>query len=150
MSNLSDDQITRIIDKYNLTGDKDTFLGVFSMDVLPRQVSHYPTCMVINTHSHNLPGEHWISVFITDNKRGEVFDSLALPLSNYLIRWLNQFTKSWQYNRKRYQPLGSDKCGAFTIYYILNRLQGKTPSFTDSPAANDELVSIFYHTLNPK
>ena len=122
MSNLSDFRIRQIIYAFNPI--KDAFLGVFPMDKLPHHVPHYPTCMVINTQSHNLPGEHWISVFITSDKRGEVFDSLGLPLSNYLIRWLNQFTKSWQYNRKIYQRFGSDKCGAYAIYYLLNRLQG--------------------------
>ena len=148
MSNLSDDQIARLIKAY--TKDKDSFLGVFPINTLPHRVSHYPACMVINTQSHNLPGQHWLSVFITSDKRGEVFDSLGLPLSNYLIRWLNRFTKSWTYSRKIYQPLLSDKCGAFAIYFILNRLQGRTPKFTNSPIANDQLVSVFYETLVKK
>ena len=120
------------------------------MDTLPRRLSHYPAYMVINTQSHNLPGEHWLAVFITKDKRGEVFDSLGRPLSTYLIRWLNQFTKAWKYNRKTYQHSLSDKCGAFVIYYLLHRLQNKTPAFTNSLAANDELVTTFYDTLIKK
>ena len=147
MSNLSDVEIANIIRKYSPPPNKDALLGVFPIDSLPHRLSHYPACMVINTQSHNLPGEHWISIFITKDKRGEVFDSLGLPLSNYLIRWLNQFTKSWQYNRKIYQHISSDKCGAYAIYFILNRLDNKTPTFTDSPAVNDELVNMFYATL---
>ena len=150
MSNLSDTQLLHVIQSYASPSSKDSFLGVFPMDTLPDQIPHYPACMIVNTQSHNLPGEHWITVFITKDKRGEVFDSLGLPLSNFMIRWLNRFTKSWRYNPKIYQPLLSDKCGAYAIYYILNRLQGKTPIFTNIPSANDELVSVFYNTLVKK
>ena len=150
MSNLSNIEISRIIRKYNPNPDKDVFLGVFPIDSLPERVPHYPSCMVINTQSHNLPGEHWISIFITKDKRGEVFDSLGLPLSNFLIRWLNRFTKSWRYNRKTYQRLSSDKCGAFVIYFLLHRLEKKTPTFSDSLAANDQLVNMFYQILKKK
>ena len=78
MSNLSDYQIRQVIRKYALGHSKDAFLGVFPMDTLPRQVPHYPACMVVNTQSHNLPGEHWISVFITKDKRGEVYSMILL------------------------------------------------------------------------
>ena len=40
------------------------FHGVFAMDKLPFAVPYYPFFMIVNTQSHNLPGEHWIAVFI--------------------------------------------------------------------------------------
>ena len=80
MSWLSGQEIENAIYKYADDDTRKAFHGVYSMDQLPFAVPHYPFFMIINTQAHNLPGAHWISVFIDVSRRGEVFDSLALPL----------------------------------------------------------------------
>jgi len=126
------------------------FHGVFSMDKLPFAVPHYPFFMIVNTQAHNLPGEHWIVIFINRNKYGEVFDSLALPLAQPLIRWMNQFTHSFTKSHLTYQHVFSSTCGAFALFYILHRLQDRdcmTKYFSSSVIVNDKRILLYYQSL---
>ena len=152
MSWLSDNQM---LEKIKRNADKETqkaFSGVFPIDSLPEFIKQYPIFIIINTQSHNLPGEHWKVVFINANKEAEVFDSLALPISVYLQRWLNKFSRKWRRNTKSYQPLLSASCGAFAIYYILNRMHvtnfdSLLSVFTKNPSVNESTVLNFYKCL---
>ena len=139
-----------LIEKVKRNADGATlaaFHGVFPLDELPFAVPHYPFFMIVNTQSHNLPGEHWITIFIDADRRGEIFDSIALPLSNILIRWMNRFTRSFTRNRLTYQHLFSSSCGAFTLYFILHRLHNSdcmTEAFTSDVTLNEQLIHHFY------
>ena len=150
MSWLSGPSMEKKIKKH---ADEDTlnaFGGVFSIDTLPASVPHYPFFMIVNTQSHNLPGEHWKTIFIDKKKQGEVFDSLALPLSNILIRWLNRFTRRFTVNRVMYQHPLSAACGAFAVFYVLRRLKDSkcvSTTFNSSPYDNVLHVLSFYRSL---
>lgn len=150
MSWLSDVDLEKKIKQHADKATRDAFYGVFSMDSLPFAVPHYPFFMIVNTQAHNLPGEHWKTVFIDKNKRGEVFDSLALPLANTLIRWLNRFTRSFTVNRLAYQHPLSASCGAFAVYFVLHRLENKncvTDMFKYSLHVNVNRALAFYSML---
>ena len=113
---------------------------------------HYPIFLVVNTQAHNLPGQHWIAIFIDKNKRGEVFDSLALPTSNLLTRWMNRFTRSWRTNVLSYQHPLSGTCGGYVIYYILqrlkvSRLEDITRTLSRKLHENDKRIVSFYDGL---
>ena len=146
MSWLSGQDIEDAI--YQHADDKtlEAFHGVYSMDKLPFAVPNYPFFMVVNTQAHNLPGAHWISVYIDKNRRGEVFDSLALPIPQPLTRWLNQFTRSITRNRIAYQHPLSDTCGAFAVYFVLHRICSNV-TFSSSILVNERKVRSFYHGL---
>lgn len=150
MSSLSDAQMVHVIRKFAPPETKKAFLGVFPINRLPERITQYPAIMIVNTQSHNLPGEHWLSVYISKERYGEVFDSLGLPLSNRLSRWLNKFTKKWRTSRRVYQNPLSDKCGAYALYYVFNRIQNHKLHLTTSPIVNDEIVMVFYNTLTGK
>lgn len=144
-----------LADKVKANADTETgqaFHGVFSMDNLPNSVPRRPFLIIVNTQTHNLPGEHWKVVLIDEDKHGELFDSLALPVSNVLIRWLNRFTVRWKTNRLSFQHPLSATCGAYVLYYLLNRLRVKnldsiTAAFTAYPFANECVVKHFYRSL---
>ena len=128
------------------------FNGIYSIDTMPNSISCRPFLMIVNTHTHNLPGEHWIAIHIDENKNGELFDSQAMPISNILIRWLNTFTNKWKTNSRSFQHPTSSTCGAFVLYFILNRLHVKdfesiTAVFTPSPFLNERFVTSFYRAL---
>ena len=152
MSWLSDNEILR---KIKRNGDLKTlkaFGGVYPMDDLPKFIPHYPFMAVINTHSHNLPGEHWIAIYINKDRRGEVFDSLATPTSLYLIRWLNRHTRSWRTNRHRYQNPLSSFCGCFVLFYTLQRsecdmMECVTGHFSADVSTNETIVRDFFKRL---
>ena len=145
----------KILEKVKRNADevtKKAFHGIYPIDDLPQSVPHLPIFIIVNTHTHNLPGEHWLTIFIDENKRGEVFDSLALPMSNLLIRWLNTFTRKWKRNNKAYQHPLSSSCGAFALYFTLKRLRAKdfehvTSSFNATPRVNERKVLAFYKQL---
>lgn len=146
MSWLSGKEIEDAIYKYGSDATRKAFHGVCSIDQLPFAIPHYPFFMIVNTQSHNLPGEHWISIFIDEKRRGEVFDSLALPLRKPLSPWLNQFTRTLTRNHLAYQHPISDSCGAFAIYFVLHRLQSKV-TFSNCLLENERNVRQFYESL---
>lgn len=146
MSWLSGQEIEHAIRTYADEETRHAFYGVCSMDQLPFAVPHYPFFMIVNTQSHNLPGAHWVSVFIDKNRRGEVFDSLALPLRQPLMRWINQFARSMTRNHLTYQHPLSDSCGAFAIYFVFHRLHSHV-TFSTSYLDNERKVRHFYHAL---
>ena len=129
-----------------------SFEGIFSIDKLPQFISHRPFLAIVNTHTHNLPGEHWLAIYIDGDKRGEIFDPLSLPISNILIQWMNRFTIKWKTNNRAFQDLLSSSCGAFVLYFVLNRrhvdsFESITSSFTSYPSVNEEFVKKFYDSL---
>lgn len=145
----------QLVDKIRKNGDKDilsAFYGVCSIDHLPEFIHTRPFLMIVNTHTKNLPGEHWIAVMIDTKRNGEVFDSLALPVSNILIRWLNRFTIKWTTNKLAFQYVLSSTCGIYSLYFILNRLRVKnfntfTALFDKNSHVNESLVKVFYRSL---
>ena len=152
MSWLSDKQLCKKVEKNAGVKARKAFYGVYPLDKLPRSVPHLPIFIVVNTQTHNLSGEHWKSIFIDEKRNGEIFDSLAQPMNAMLIRWMNQFTRRWKRNRKVYQHPKTATCGAFALYYILNRLNhpsmnALTQSFSPSLHANECLVQKFYDEL---
>ena len=152
MSWLSDEQLCKKVEKNANTKTCEAFYGVCPLDELPSFVSHYPIFIIVNTQSHNLAGEHWKCIFIDKHRNGELFDSLAEPPNVVLIQWMNRFTRKWKRNRKVYQRKDSTTCGAFVLYYILNRLDFSSLNsfsqcFTPSMNRNECLVRQFYSKL---
>lgn len=151
MSWLSTTTLVRKIKRNADDVTRNAFEGVYSMDQLPKTIPHYPFLMIINTHSHNLPGEHWISVFINKQREAEVFDSLAMPMSITLMRWLNRHSWRWKRNDRRYQNPFSSTCGAFVLFYALQRARSSFQCvinlFKNSYHDNERIVDAFYQRL---
>ena len=130
----------------------NAFHGIYSIDELPNHIPFRPFLIIVNTHTKNLPGEHWIAIFIDKNRHGEIFDSLALPVCHLLIQWMNMFTLKWNTNKRTLQHPLSSTCGAFTLYFILNRLHvanldSVTATFDSNLAVNERILEIFYVSL---
>lgn len=145
----------KLIEKIKYNADFKTmqaFYGVYSIDKLPTFVPHLPILIIVNTHTHNLEGEHWKTIFIDRDKCGEVFDSLALPMSCILIQWMNRFTRKWRTNQRSYQHRLSATCGAYALYFTLTRvdvhsLEDITNTFSTSPVVNERRILAFYNRL---
>ena len=152
MSWLSSDTIRQKV-QYN--ADEATwnaFDDVYPLDELPSTISHYPIFIVLNTHPHNLKGQHWKVIFINKDRRGELFDSLALPPNIPTQQWLNKHTRQWKTNARAFQHPQSASCGAFVLYFILNRLcvrrfESICQKFSTKLHANEKLVRHFYNAL---
>ena len=153
MSWLSDEDIIRKVSKNGDKKCKEAFYGVYPLDRLPQCTPRLPLFLVVNTHTANLRGEHWKTIFIDKNRRGEVFDSLSQPMNAMLIRWMNRFTRKWKKNHKLYQKANSATCGAFALRFILKRLDFPSldsftsHSFSPSLSANEHFIRKFYKSL---
>ena len=147
MSWLTNHQLTNKVLRHGDPKMRAAFGGVYPLDTLPSTITHYPFFMFVNTQSHNLPGMHWLVVFIDKDKVGEVFDSFALPLSNTLIRWMNRHTRRWWCNPLTLQHPLSATCGAFALYYAFHRFKEKTVTFYKTFHDNEKLVMLFHDSL---
>jgi hypothetical protein len=113
---------------------------------------------IINTSKRgdpHAPLKHWFVVYITregNNKLvAEVFDSYGEDVvSKY---HLNISIKLKTVNNKAIQPLESNKCGLYCLYYIYKRSIGYSASqvislfSTRYPNLNDSIVSEFYGNI---
>ena len=152
MSWLSGETIKRKIQRNADEATWKAFDNVYSVDDLPSSIPHYPFFIVLNTHPHNLKGEHWKAIFINSDRRGELFDSLALVPNIPTQQWLNKHTRQWKRNLLPVQHPDSASCGAFVVYFILNRLHVRrfesfNQKFSINPHVNERLVRNFYNDL---
>ena len=79
---------------------RDAFRGVYARNKLPIRA---PTTSlyVCNTDPNHKPGEHWVTIYIDSDRRGEYFDSFGMPpLFNEFLTFLNYNTKSWTHNNR--------------------------------------------------
>ena len=98
---------------------KHLFIGVFLRDALPKAIVSYPCSLMINTDTKNLPGKHWVSIYISSYKEGEYFDSFDRKPSQDVALWLNKFTIKWKkINSVILQDPLSVTCGHFVLFYI--------------------------------
>ena len=146
MSMLSGYDIISAIRRHGDKATREAFDDVYSIDKLPFAIPHYPFFMIVNMQTHNLPGSHWIAIYVSRERRGEIFDSLALAPPQVIMRWLHQFTRSVTRNSLSYQHPLSDTCGAFALYFVLHRLKGPV-TFTPSLYKNENIVRTFYSNL---
>ena len=52
------------------------FYGVYPANKIPK-LSSLPAFIVCNTDTSSRPGEHWIVLYVDENRRGEYFDSMG-------------------------------------------------------------------------
>ena len=80
-----------------------------------------PSNIVINTYTHNLPGEHWLAVSYKKSGLIYAFDSFGLYyptlLQNYLQR-LKRRSGPVKYNRTQFQEVHEKTCGHYCIAYF--------------------------------
>ena len=132
------------------------FLGIFAIDTLPQQIPSLPVLLVVNNDTSNLSGRHWKAIFISCQRQGEVFDSLATPVSITLEKWMNTFTNKWICSTLTIQHPISPSCGAFVLHYILHRLRqtslkSYTEKYFDSELhVNETRIRHFMRTLKNK
>jgi hypothetical protein len=62
------------VDIQRLLRGVNSYRGTLSCDTLPNKTG----LVISNTDPHNLPGEHWIAIYISPDRRyGEYFDSFG-------------------------------------------------------------------------
>ena len=105
-------QIDEIVSK--LLGS--VWLGVYPLDKLPYLPEN--KAIIVNTHTSNLKGEHWIAVYHKHDKV-YVFDSFGFYYPSMLVTHLSRIPKPIVYNRIRYQHWLTKTCGEHCILWLL-------------------------------
>ena len=97
---------------------KRIFKGVFPRDKLPF-IHTYPASLIVNTHTSEYPGEHWLAIFIDKSKHCEFFDSFGFPFTFYgFEKYITRFSLSSKSNLSQIQNLDSN------AYFILLKSRG--------------------------
>ena len=132
----------------NDTRTRDSFRGVYSRNELP--ITAPTTSLYIcNTDPNHKPGEHWVTIYIDNDRRGEYFDSFGMPpLFDEFVTFLNNNTKSWKHNNRVVQDVYSSACGFHCIFYAVHRCVGFDVGsianmYTDDAVFNDTIVVKF-------
>jgi len=107
--------------------------------------------VIFNTHPHNKPGEHWISLFINIKKRFIIyFDSNG----NKPPSEVNKFTETvitqgkqlginfnYYENKLEHQQTESE-CGMYCLYFIIEMLKDRDPTYFLTNKINDKEVFV--------
>jgi hypothetical protein len=123
------------------------FVGVFSIDKLPRKLPHDSCGGVINLDVSTGPGTHWVAFFKNKGGGAEYFDPLGDRPPRRIASFLNRHSPMGvAYNRVPYQSERSTLCGNFCIFYLERRLAGQsfcsiTAVLSTNSPINDIIVS---------
>jgi len=98
---------------------KNLHAQVCAKDQLPKQKPDFVQAYIINTHSSNRPGEHWVAVTFNRNGDATYFDSYGLPpLDKEITNFITQNSPTWTYNKQVIQSLLGTVCGYYCIYVL--------------------------------
>ena len=103
----------------NLFGNRHIikFIGVYPLNKLPyiKDVGSF----IVNTHTHNLPGQHWIAVHVGYDCI-DLYDPLGYYYPQILVNYVNSFTRSVHYNRIMFQLPDLATCGHHCLLWLIS------------------------------
>lgn len=102
---------------------KHHFIGVFPSDRLPKSVPA-KCSLVVNLDKHNMPGSHWVSVYV-NRSHCYIFDSFG-TFPTCLKRWAKTLRgRQCVYNKVAHQRLDEITCGGYSVYVICELARGR-------------------------
>ena len=106
---------------------KSYYLGCFSADNYPKSLKEFEF-FIVNKDTSDEKGSHWM-VVILGEKEIEFFDSCGTneEFVKKFLKFKNKIV--CVFNKTPVQPLSSDTCGQFCIYFAHKRLLNKDQSF---------------------
>lgn len=97
------------------------FVGVFPLNKLPTSIKA-PSNFIVNTHTHNLPGEHWIAVSYKNGGIVFAFDPLGAYYPYLLRKFIHDRLKPYggvHYNTEQIQDFDEQSCGIYCIAWLI-------------------------------
>ena len=111
--------------RYAKTMRIKNFIGVFPLNKLPKHLptaTSKPFCFIVNTDTHNLPGQHWIAVSYEKGGIVRAFDPLGALypplLSQYLARHVGICGGRVIFNSVMYQNPTKKTCGQHCLRWL--------------------------------
>lgn len=127
-------------------------VGVFPADILPQTIQRCPFGFIANTDKHTKSGKHWCAFYVEKPGTVEFFDSFGESpgyYNTFFPLWIHKHAQSLKINNKVIQGQFSDVCGQFCLYFLRQRLTGKTMhdslNFFNSeqPTVNDHFIFLY-------
>jgi len=101
-------------------GDKhvENFKGVFPLDTIPPNLKA-PANFIVNTHTRNLPGEHWIAISYQKGGIVYAFDPFGWYYPQRLKKYLIKLRPNRIfYNKLQFQGFLERTCGHYCIAWL--------------------------------
>jgi hypothetical protein len=95
------------------------FIGVFPLDKFPKSL-HIPNYLIINTHTANLPGEHWLAVAYIKPGTIYAFDSFGMEYPPLLMDYLKKYGRI-RLSKKMIQSPFDNTCGMHAIQWLMEK-----------------------------
>ena len=108
---------------------KDSVIGVFAADRLPRGLPRGAFGFIANTDIHTKPGKHWCAFYSDNGRDVDFFDSYGRgPNQNSprFGRWVERNSTNVRINHVQIQSDSSALCGLYCILFLHQRLLGYT------------------------
>lgn len=121
-----------------------SFLDVYPSDLLPkRYLAQRPVGLVVNTHPHHLPGEHWIAIYLPPEGPGEFFDSYGTApddprLPKTIAKFLEHQAEETVFQQNQLQHPRAVTCGHHCVFFLESRAGGL--SF-------DQILKLYSHDV---
>ena len=103
------------------------FDGIYAVDTLLTSTPEKPKLLLCNTDPSDRPGRHWLLIFMDGGDTAELFDSMGGELEDYDARlrtFLYRHARDIRRALHRVQPMGTDLCGYYCLYYAYMRSRG--------------------------
>ena len=101
------------------------FRSIFFRDRLPDQIRK-KECGIINLHSIEGEGTHWVCYRNLDENMTEYFDSFGLIMPHEIRHYLLTSGKKVIYSQDEIQNRNTVLCGYWCLYYLIERQKGKS------------------------
>ena len=155
MKALAAIQITTLLKRIPIT--KKVFKGICARNVAtrpPQKIKSLPSAYIHNT-GYLLQGIHWVLVIYTKHCNFFVDTFGRHPESVFLESSVKRGTKPVSYNPIPLQRRGSQVCGHYCIYFLVQLLRNHSVTeinrkFTKNRRKNDLLVFNFVKKLGEK
>jgi Ulp1 protease family, C-terminal catalytic domain len=145
---LNTSDINRVMEQYEKKYKDFVFIGAIprdffmildefskrGMDKLSKKAKRIG--MIFNTDKHDQSGSHWLAVFIDLNTKSiEYFDSTGRKPVKDIDEFIKQVVINAYMNlgielkkkiNKKEHQLQDSECGVYSLYYIIQRLKGRT------------------------
>jgi hypothetical protein len=98
------------------------FKGVYPLDKIPpSRTMKAPSNFIINTHTANLGGEHWLAVSYLKGGFVFAFDSFGVYYPRILRAYLESLRRSRKvhYNTIQYQEIHEQTCGLYCVAWLI-------------------------------
>ena len=116
------------------------------------------TMVIANTDPSWLPGSHWVTMLICENRTGYYYDTAGQPPSAY--ETFKEFMDSncdngWYFNDIMIQQPGTPACGHHAVLFCMCVMQGVHPHsvvemYSDNLLANDYFAAMWACAVWPE